>query len=119
MMKAPNKKLIDELCWPSIRFINEELNIETLYCCQGRSKEDIGDHGFGAGYIAFPRTIEAFKLICYLLEKIKAQSKMSYVNSLLSIYFVIEEDELPSIEKLKQNWKKIEEILIEYKNKGD
>lgn len=70
VQKIDYELLIDPLCRESIRILREELDIETLYCCQGKCQEDRISHST-RGYIVCVRTDFSRMVIRRLLEVIK------------------------------------------------
>lgn len=111
----PNKELIDELCWPSIKYINEKLDVETLYCCQGRDKSEMS-HGLSA-YISFKRTDKAIKLGFYLIDNVPGSNDMNFRGNddKVSVYFRGDwRGRTPTHEDNIQHWNNIEKVLKEY-----
>lgn len=72
MEKIDYNKLIDPLCIPIIKHLREEKQIETLFCCQGRNKEDKPEREAQAhslrGYITARRNEESINLLLKLYE---------------------------------------------------
>lgn len=51
MEKINYNELIDPLLIPIIRYLREEKGVDTMYCCQGSTREDKTRHHSRQGYI--------------------------------------------------------------------
>ena len=124
--KINYEELIDPLCIPVIKYMREELGIDTQYCCQGMVKGEVKDppHSL-SGYICAlysPATVETFRKI-YKLElhrfphllrkgkeaKLRVFGEKSKRDKEIAVYLPVRRWE--SKKKLKEEWDLILETI--------
>lgn len=66
-MNMDYEKLIDPLCIPVIKILNEDLGVETMFCCQGKSRGEKSHHA-SEGYIACRITPRSREVILELVD---------------------------------------------------
>lgn len=106
--------LIDPLCRKTIKLLREKFGVETSFCCQGRSVEDI-EHHSNCGYIAAHKTQRDIFYLDGILGNVfrKYSSQKRKVRRLefrneIAIYLP---RKLFTIKELKKIWKEVEEYL--------
>lgn len=114
MEKLDYNKFIDPFCIPIIKILREDLGVETLFCCQGRSIDDPEDsHHSRTGYIACKKTDRNREILRGILRslgtKINSPHPFGYIET--SHNFVILR--LRKLQKTRKIWKRMEEVLLE------
>ena len=113
-------KLIDPLCIPSIKALREDLEVDTLYCCQGSTEEERkkgSDHSI-MGYIAVADTPRNEKIFIDLARSLNHKTGLSCIGYLElgfcgKIIFRLKKFTSRSPIKREKAWEIIEEILHE------
>lgn len=114
MEKLDYEKIIDPLCIPVIKILREDLEVETMFCCQGKSEDDPKDsHHSLTGYIACRKTDRNREILRGILEslgkKINSTHPLGYIET--TSRFVILR--LRKLQKTKKVWESMEKILLE------
>lgn len=112
MEKLNYDKLIDPYCIPVIKILREDLGVETMFCCQGKSIDDPedSDHSI-SGYIACkmtPRNRKIFRKISKLLRQ-KISFPVCYIEASSNALVF----RLHRLQRPRKVWKRLEEILLE------
>lgn len=110
------EELIDELCIPTIKILRENLNVETLFCCQGSSVP--GDDHSKTGYISAILNDNAEKVFIELAKSL-GQAENELPHDVCSIQYryrygpkiILRLKRLQDRNLLEKTWKYIETIL--------
>lgn len=112
MEKLDYEKLIDPLCIPVIKILREDLGVETLFCCQGKSVDDPENSSHSiSGYIACKKTPRNRDIIRKIPRLLRQKIDYPVCNTETTPWFYTLR--LRKLQNPGRVWKKIEEVLIE------
>ena len=120
MEKLDYRELIDPLCIPVIKILREDLGVETMFCCQGKSKKDLDHHSI-SGYIACKITQRNKEILLELADLLSQRTDLEPSICSLQIRYNSKRAtykgndavilRLRPLEDVEVVWKVMEEIL--------
>ena len=120
MEKIDYNKLIDPLLIPIIKYLREEKGIETMYCCQGSTKEDTHKHG-RRGYIMAKYSPDAINELLKIFNSHSSRYGYVWDNSLFRVtsgVFRIEhhpkEDKVVIVKLSEKKWSSLQSLRHEW-----
>lgn len=119
-MEKIDYKFIDPLLIPIIKYLREEKGIETMYCCQGSTKEDTYKHG-RRGYIMAKYSPKAVTELLKIFNSHSSRYGYFYNYSLLratSGVFRVEqhpeEDKVVIVQLAEKKWPSLQSLKHEW-----